>query len=103
LRQRGAKDDAVLNTMGWKSLDQYNHRYAKRTAFETMNEVLPSNTTAKPAQSTEPATAQRDPKLELLDLFRAGKISEDTLKALYPREVPKESEKDRREVQRSYM
>jgi site-specific recombinase XerD len=84
LRREKIETDIVLNQMGWRSSKQYDMRYGRRQAYETVESVrklLPSTTPKKPQppqpQHTDTATAIS----ELAGLLKEGKIDVETFQA----------------------
>ncbi|MGQ9582938.1 MAG: tyrosine-type recombinase/integrase [Thermoplasmatota archaeon] len=74
-RRAGTEPDVVVNAMGWTDTTQYNKRYGKRTAHETLRE-------ARRAISF-PATQGDIPQAikRLADLLEAGMIDRETFQA----------------------
>jgi len=57
-RRAGKEADAVCNSMGWADAQQYNSRYGKRTAFETLGEMRDLVEKRPPAQKAQPEARQ---------------------------------------------
>jgi integrase len=79
-RRRGADEDTVLNSLGWRDSAMYNTRYGRRNPFETAQEArkyLP-----KPEQPPEPKH-DTIPEIinKLADLLKENKIDPQTYHA----------------------
>ena len=89
LRRMGAKDDTVLNTLGWRDTTMYNTRYGRRQAYETAEEARQflAETESPPGPMPEPPKRPDKPRStpeiigELAALLSAGKIDPVTYQA----------------------
>jgi hypothetical protein len=74
-RRANTEPDVVVNAMGWTDTSQYNKRYGRRTAIETLEE-------AKKALNNH---MRPDGKVEVVErltaLLEAGKIDTNTFQA----------------------
>jgi integrase len=74
-RRAGTEPDVVVNAMGWTDTTQYNKRYGKRTAQETLKEARKALTS-----TTTPGDIP-DAIERLAGLLDAGKIDKETFQA----------------------
>ena len=99
-RRAKAQPDTVMNALGWKDTSQYDKRYGKRTATETMTEAR-ALLDKTPQETGNPAKAIE----QLAVLLAQGKIDLPTYQAsiLTLQQKPKEAKKGDRDDSLFYV